>query len=188
MLNLARWRRVPSTSFLRLRARGFATKFRPRSVGGFSKIAADSTNQPNPQHAFQWSKTLVKPAAEWASGWRTWYATSLSHKLAVWGVVVFTSGATAVYLFALERVPITGRRRFSWVSRSTLAHSEQTEREFLETLEGDNKCLSVISDYPGLQKMQAVLDRLVRSSGIDDVKWEVRVLDKPSKFPFPMNY
>lgn len=36
-------------------------------------------------------------------------------------------------------------------------------------------------DYPGLRKIEAVFDRLVKASGLDDIAWEVRVIDEPCR-------
>ena len=102
-----------------------------------------------------------------------------SHRLAVYGVLVFFSGATIFYFVAFERVPITGRRRCSWLPQSKM---EEMERVDMEKFKENEEKLVVNSDYPGLRKIEAVLDRLVKASGLDDIAWEVRILDDPSKF------
>lgn len=51
----------------------------------------------------------------------------------------------------------------------------------MERLQVDKEKLFIKNDYPGLRKIEAVLNRLVKASGLDDVAWEVRVLDKPSR-------
>ena len=95
--------------------------------------------------------------------------------------MVCISGATIVYLFVLERVPITGRRRFSWLSQSTLTKFEEKERKALNLMEENEEKLFIQNDYPGLRRIEAVFARLVKSSGLDDIKWEIRIINAPSK-------
>ncbi|KAF6241392.1 hypothetical protein HO173_000102 [Letharia columbiana] len=57
---------------------------------------------------------------------------------------------------------------------------EEMERVDMEKFKENEKKLVVNSDYPGLRKIEAVLDRLVKASGLDDIAWEVRILDEPN--------
>lgn len=190
-LNVPQWRHVPhcvqtrNAGLLipspRFRASGSGSKPKPGSKKSFPIKFVRSRRQPNPQQSPGWRDVLVQTAARWKSGWQARYAESRSHRLAVWGSVVFISGATYVYLFVLERVPITGRKRFSLLARPALAKLEEAEREMMERLQVDKEKLFIKNDYPGLRKIEAVLNRLVKASGLDDVAWEIRVLDKPSR-------
>lgn len=191
-LNLLQWQHLPrciptqsaefSISLPRFRAPGSGPKLKPRSKTGSSIRITQSRKQPDPQHASDWSQSFLKATARWKSGWQARYAENRLHRLAVHGVVLFISGTTIIYLFVLERVPITDRKRFSWLSRSALTKLEESERETMKRLQKDEENLFIKSDYPGLRKIDAVLNRLVKASALDDVAWEVRVIDKPSRF------
>lgn len=52
----------------------------------------------------------------------------------------------------------------------------------MEELRKNEQTLFIKSDYPGLRKIEAVFNRLVEASGLDDIAWGVRVVDEPSGF------
>ena len=172
-----------SISSPRLRAPTPDLKPKPRSSDAVPRIrrVAFRQNQSDPQKHSDWSLAFLGAAKKWKSSWQAWYAGSLSHRLNIYGIVVFVSGTTIVYFFASERVPITGRRRFSWLSRSSLTKLDETERERLNILRENEERFFIKSDYPGLRKSEAVFNRLVIASGLDNVAWEVRVIDDPSR-------
>lgn len=154
------------------------------------KAAARSQRFPNKSgnsdahHATHLTNALggmAKMSSRWKSGWQAWYAEKWSHRLAVYAVGICISGAMVVYFFALERVPITGRKRFGWLSQSALAMMDENLRKIMERLGENEEKIFIKSDYPGLRKIEAVFNRLVKASGLDDIAWEIRVLDEPSK-------
>ncbi len=99
--------------------------------------------------------------------------------------MVFVSGVTIIYFFALERVPITGRRRWSWLSKSTLTELHEEESRVMKELRDNEEKIFISSDYPGLRKIEAVFERLVKASGLDGIAWEVRVINEPSMLISP---
>ena len=151
-----------------------------RSKNGSSKFVAKTPHLPYKpiQRDFQRS-----------SGWRQFFVTTITryspasfkYRVILYSAGACISGATIVYLFVLERVPITGRRRISWLSQSTLTKLEEMEREMLDSMDENKEKLFIQNDYPGLRKIEAVFARLVKSSGLDDIKWEIRIIDEPSK-------
>ena len=155
---------------------------KPRPKKGPSTTSAQSRKQPDLQRNLPRKGALLETTARWKSGWRARYAESRSIRLAVWGVVVSVSGLAYIYLFVFEKVPITGRRRISWLPRWELTRLEDTEREVMEELRKNEQTLFIKSDYPGLRKIEAVFNRLVEASGLDDIAWGVRVVDEPSGF------
>ena len=151
-----------------------------RSKNGSSKIIAKTRHLP------------YKPRqrdSQRSSGWRQAFVTtvtrygpaSFKYRVILYSAGVCISGATIVYLFVLERVPITGRRRISWLSQSTLTNLEEVERKILDVMEENEEKWFIQNDYPGLRNVEAVFARLVKSSGLDDIKWKIRIIDDPSK-------
>ena len=175
-----------SVSLPRLRApsSGPKAKRRPkklRSQEGSSMGVLQSRKQPGSQYASAPKEALLETAARWKSSWQAQYAESRSRRLAVYCVVILLSGTTYIYFFVLDQVPITGRRRVSWVPRWELTRLEDSERDATEKIRKNEQDIFIKSDYPGLRKVEAVFNRLVKASGLDDIAWEVRVLDQPSR-------
>ena len=65
-----------------------------------------------------------------------------------------------------------------------LAILEQEERKVLDLMAENEGKWFIKNDYPGLRKIEAVLARLVKSSGLDDIKWEIRIIDNQSESSF----
>lgn len=129
--------------------------------------------QQDSQHRSEWRQAFVTTITRYSPA-------SLKYRIILYSAVVSISGATIVYLFVLERVPITGRRRISWLSHSTLTTLDEVERQILDFMaENEEKCF-IRNDYPGLRKIEAVFARLAKSSGLDDIKWEIRIIDEPN--------
>ena len=152
---------------------------------GSSKVAVGTRQLSGHRDHSAWAQAFIFTSTRWKSAWRAWYTDRFLNRLAVYGVVVFVSGVTVVYFFALERVPITGRRRWSWLSRSTLAKLHEEESRVLKELRDNEEKIFISSDYPGLRKIEAVFERLVKASGLDGIAWEVRVINEPSMFFLP---
>lgn len=159
----------------------------PSRSDGVSKAVTKSrrlptkSDQRSQQPASGWREACVTTAARWKSGWQAWYSEKFSHRLATYGVLVCVSGMAIIYIFAFERVPITGRKRFSWLSQSMMTKLEEAERESMEKLRENEEKSFIKSDYAGLRKIEAVFNRLVKASGLEDVAWEVRVIDEPCR-------
>ncbi len=194
-LHLPRWRHIPrctgvKTSKLPMSSPHLRAPFsiswpraKAQSKVSSSKAIARSrqlpikSSQRSRQRASGWLDALETTRARW----RAWCAESLSRRLIVYGVVVVFSGWQFIYFFVLEQVPITGRRRFSWLPRSILARLDETERQWVEELRKKEEKVFIKHDYPGLRKIEAVFDRLVKTSGLDNIAWEVRVIDEPCR-------
>ena len=155
---------------------------KPRSKKGPSTTFPRSRKQADPQHTSARKKTLLETAARWKSGWQARYAESHWIRLAVWGVMISVFGMACIYLFVFERVPITGRRRISWLPRGELTKLEDMERNSIEDQRKNEQTLFIQSDYPGLRKIEAVFNRLVEASRLDNIAWEIRVVNEPSRF------
>jgi metalloendopeptidase OMA1, mitochondrial len=89
--------------------------------------------------------------------------------------------ALGFYVYNLEEVPVSGRRRFNVVSPETeqqlgMAMYEQTKREF------GRQIMSPHSREH--RQVQRVLDRLVPHSGLENEKWEIHVIDDDMKNAF----
>ncbi len=87
------------------------------------------------------------------------------------------------YVYNLESVPISGRRRFNMVSN---AQEEATAKEmYQQVLQqfGD----SVLPDNDRrTQRVKRVLQRLIPSTGLESADWEVRVIESEEMNAFVM--
>lgn len=57
----------------------------------------------------------------------------------LYGIVLYISGTTTVYLFLWERVPLTGRKRLSWLWGSSLREPDELDRLAVEKLRRTEK-------------------------------------------------
>ena len=82
-----------------------------------------------------------------------------------------------------DRLPITGRRRFSRQSQSSSRDElDELDRRSAEEMKGKTflgightkKCLMDLD-------IESVIKRLAKASGLDNMTWEVRVTDSPGK-------
>ncbi|KAI8811160.1 peptidase family M48-domain-containing protein [Cladochytrium replicatum] len=97
-------------------------------------------------------------------------------------VFIGISGALGVYYFRhIEEVPISGRRRFIDVSPNVeqiLARTaySQIMQEFRGKILPPN--------HPYSRFVGRVAERIIRVAGMDDLKWEVHVIDSPQRNAF----
>lgn len=89
-----------------------------------------------------------------------------------------------IYIFNLETVPVSGRRRFNVVSPSTeewlsASAADQVRQEYGRQI--------LPAWDPRVKMVHKVLDRLIPQSGLDGQQWEVTVIDKdePNAFVIP---
>ncbi|PSN74112.1 hypothetical protein BS50DRAFT_642291 [Corynespora cassiicola Philippines] len=99
-------------------------------------------------------------------------------------VGIITAGAAGVFVWNLEEVPISGRRRFNIVSAE------------LEASLGKSSVDEVKQQYQGrflpeydsrVIRVKKVLDRLIpfaEAAGLHDTNWEVNVIDSPEQNAF----
>ena len=167
--------------------RAYISNSRPRatsrSKNSSSKIVAKARQLPykprqrDSQHSSGWRQAFVRTISRYNPA-------SLKYRIILYSAVVCTSGAVIVYLFVLKKVPITDRRRISWLSQSTVTKLKETERKILDLMAENEENWFIQKDYPRVRKVEAVLARLVRSSGLDDIRWEIRIIDERSKSSF----
>ncbi|KAF1961694.1 hypothetical protein CC80DRAFT_488138 [Byssothecium circinans] len=99
-------------------------------------------------------------------------------------VGVISAGAGGFYLYNLEEVPVSGRRRFNWVTPNLEAWlGKQTVEGVKEEYKG-----KFLPEWdPRVQQVKRVLERLIpyaKSEGLRDVDWEVNVIDSPQQNAF----
>ncbi|KAH7067719.1 peptidase family M48-domain-containing protein [Paraphoma chrysanthemicola] len=99
-------------------------------------------------------------------------------------VGIITAGAGGVYVYNLEEVPVSGRRRFNIISpglEETLGAStvEQVKEEYRgRFLPGHD---------PRVRQVKQVLERLLpyaEGEGLKNMDWEVHVIDSPEQNAF----
>ncbi|KAI5821043.1 peptidase family M48-domain-containing protein [Pyronema omphalodes] len=88
-------------------------------------------------------------------------------------VGVGAAGAVTFYVYNLETVPVSGRRRFNVVgveSEMQLSQQmyEETIRQFQDRI--------LPANHPTTRRVRKVLERLIPSSGLQDLDWEVHVI------------
>jgi len=92
------------------------------------------------------------------------------------GVIIV--GCGIFYYVNLERVPVSGRLRFNFVSQ-----------RYLQERIGKQEAQSIAQEYgpvlppshPDSEMVNRVLRRLIPASGLEHLNWEVRVIDDPDQ-------
>ncbi|CCX16186.1 peptidase family M48-domain-containing protein [Pyronema domesticum] len=88
-------------------------------------------------------------------------------------VGVGTAGAVTFYVYNLETVPVSGRRRFNVVSiESEMQLSQQMYEETVRQFHGR----ILPPNHPTTRRVRRVLERLIPASGLQDLDWEVNVI------------
>ncbi|KAF2792363.1 hypothetical protein K505DRAFT_246845 [Melanomma pulvis-pyrius CBS 109.77] len=90
-------------------------------------------------------------------------------------------GSGGFYVYHLEEVPVSRRRRFNMISPTFEAYvGKLSMEEIQEKYKG-----RFLPDWdPRVQKVQKVLERLLpfaQKAGLHDVEWEVNVIDDPDQ-------
>jgi metalloendopeptidase OMA1, mitochondrial len=85
------------------------------------------------------------------------------------------------YMYNLETVPVSGRRRFNIISSELESQLAQEQHDLImQEFRG-----RVLSEWdPRVRRVRKVLDRLIPASGLTDQKWEVNVIDSPETNAF----
>ncbi|KAF1831251.1 mitochondrial metalloendopeptidase OMA1 [Decorospora gaudefroyi] len=93
-------------------------------------------------------------------------------------------GTGAVYLYNIETVPVSGRRRFNIIPASLEATMGKLSVEQIHNEYKDD----ILPDHdPRVQQVKRVLERLLpyaAGEGLTDVEWEVTVIDSPEENAF----
>lgn len=89
--------------------------------------------------------------------------------------------ATGIYIYNLEEVPVSRRRRFNVVGAETETNAgkqmyQQTMQEYGRQILPDS--------HPKAKMVRRVLDRLIPHSGLEGEEWEVHVIEDPMKNAF----
>ncbi|OCK77172.1 hypothetical protein K432DRAFT_384901 [Lepidopterella palustris CBS 459.81] len=87
----------------------------------------------------------------------------------------------ALYVYNLETVPVSGRRRFNCISPAT---EEATAKQFFEEIMQEYQDQILSQWDPRTRRVQRVLDRLIPASGLTGENWEVHVIDSPERNAF----
>ncbi|KAF2144069.1 uncharacterized protein K452DRAFT_267196 [Aplosporella prunicola CBS 121167] len=85
------------------------------------------------------------------------------------------------YVYHLETVPVSGRRRFNVVSTNMV---EITSQQMYAEIMNEYRANILPPHDKRVQMVRRVLDRLIPASGLTDAKWEVNVIDDPQKNAF----
>lgn len=110
-----------------------------------------------------------------------WHDWATKHRYSVCALRIFFSGSVLILCFAVERVPITGRRQLDLIPNWVAVGFDEHEREGAEELRGSIKNFSLNSDHPAMQIVNLVFSRLVRASRLDDRNWDLRVVHAPGE-------
>lgn len=85
-------------------------------------------------------------------------------------------GAIAFYVYNSQTVPVTGRRRFNFLSDKLVeqAHSRAADA-IIQAVEQQGG--HFLSDWdPRTMLVKRVMKRLIPVSGLPDLNWEIRVI------------
>ncbi|TVY36776.1 Mitochondrial metalloendopeptidase [Lachnellula occidentalis] len=98
-------------------------------------------------------------------------------------VVVGGVGSVIFYVWNLEEVPVSGRRRFNCYSESSVeAQGKMMYEKVMRDARG-----SILPDYdPRVKKVQRVMERLIPASGMEDTRWELHVIHSAEMNAFVM--
>ncbi|KAF2648076.1 hypothetical protein K491DRAFT_772217 [Lophiostoma macrostomum CBS 122681] len=97
---------------------------------------------------------------------------------------VIGAGAGGFYVYNLEEVPISKRRRFNIISPQLEARIAQ---ESMDEIKEQYKDKLLPDSDPRVRAVKKVLERLlphVQKNGLEDVEWEVNVIDSPEQNAF----
>ena len=112
-----------------------------------------------------------------------WSARSRAVRWSVCGAVLYYGGLFLLWAYNHENEPITGRWRFNWVSPSRYAKLQQEERS-----ENDKRIQAFTSylfpeNHPWTQTLSSVLARLTTAAALDDIEWQLHVVNAPGNPP-----
>ncbi|MCJ1329847.1 hypothetical protein MMC10_006528 [Thelotrema lepadinum] len=145
---------------------------------GTTKQKEDSKNESENESGFSFSFSDRFPYLHYL-----WY-TSPAFRFAVWGI---GGAGSTFYVYNLEKVPGTGRRRFNWMSAETeKSLAQQNLAPLLQEYRG-----KILPEWaPETRLVMKVMERLIPNSGVQDgEQWEIRVIkdDQANAFVMPGN-
>ena len=105
---------------------------------------------------------------------KTLWKTSPAFRL-VAGVIV---GSTTTFIvYNIEKTPISGRRRFNWVSAQY--EQEMGKLQYQQIMQEYQR--SILPDsHPHVKMVRKVLKKLIPNSNLEGQEWEVHVIHDPT--------
>lgn len=94
--------------------------------------------------------------------------------------------ALAFYFYNSQKVPVTGRRRFNFLSDAWVEASHKRDAEMVieEVVKEGGKFLSEWD--PRTIAVKTVMQRLIPLSGLEHLEWEIHVIDDSSRSSFSL--
>ncbi|KAH7115133.1 mitochondrial metalloendopeptidase OMA1 [Dendryphion nanum] len=163
--------------------------FRPQLFPRSLRPLLRSKPQPQPHQRAHRSGPRGPQQYQRFGGTRSRYGSGLLYQWAARptfyrDVGLITTGAAGFYVYNLEEVPVSGRRRFNFISPQLEAYiAEGTLQEIKQEYRG----AFLSEDDPRVRQVKKVLDRLlpyVQGVGLENVDWEVNVIDSPDQNAF----
>ena len=95
-------------------------------------------------------------------------------------ILILSSGSALVFYFSnLETVPVSGRRRFNCYSDESV---EAQGSLMYSKIMSDAENAILPSWDPRTKQVERVMRRLIPASGLEDVNWEVHVIQSNGRF------
>ncbi|KAG6004125.1 hypothetical protein E4U21_001396 [Claviceps maximensis] len=91
-------------------------------------------------------------------------------------VVVAVLGAVAFYLYNSQTVPVTGRRRFNFLSDTYVEYAHAWEADDVVRQVRENGGYFLSDGDPRTIMVRRVMRKLIRVSGLSSLDWEVHVI------------
>ncbi|MCJ1352671.1 MAG: hypothetical protein MMC33_002655 [Icmadophila ericetorum] len=95
-----------------------------------------------------------------------------------YGLGTAGAGATTFVALNIETVPVSGRKRFNWVSPKY--EQEMGEAQYQQTMQQFQGAI-LPDHHPYSKLVRKVLDRLIPASGLENEAWEVHVINAPNE-------
>jgi len=179
-----------------LRAAIFQSRLPQRHA--YNKHSRDFKNDPRVQHPQQFSPTPTHIRPEHSSGFLHDVSVFLHsvlpkdrrERLGRWSAytgIGMIGVLGSPWLWNQEEVPITGRKRFNFISHE---HLEENEHKFFPkvvllhftmTIAQDKPSVLLPADHPVNVVVQKVFYRLLEAQGQDSSGWKIGVVRAPSK-------
>ena len=99
----------------------------------------------------------------------------------IWIAVIAVGGGFVFYVTNLEEVPVSGRRRFNCYSDASV--EKEGERMYRMIMQEAGQAGALLPAWDKRSQMvQRVMERLIPASGLEDVRWEVHVIESGGMF------
>lgn len=102
-------------------------------------------------------------------------------------VVATVAAAIAFYMYNSQTVPVTGRRRFNFLSDTLVAQAYSRAADAI-VRQVEEQGGHFLSDWdPRTILVKRVMKRLIPVSGMENLDWEVRVIANSREFLLPLS-